>query len=505
MTPGELGDGVCRFGDYELLEELAIGGMGVVYKARQVSLNRLVALKLISAGEFARKSDLRRFQAEAETVADLDHPNIVSIYEVGEHKGYHFFSMKLIEGGNLAAHLDRYASDPRAAARLVATLAHALHHVHQRGVLHRDLKPSNILLDSRGEPLVADFGLAKRLDNTTDMTATGAIVGTPPYFAPELTLGRKGAVTTATDVYGLGAILYALLTGRCAVPGRLALGVDREGQGPAARAAPPAQPANGRRSPDDLPEVPGEGPQRPLSQRPRPGRRPGSLADGAPIQARPSDWRHRGWLWCHHPARQHEAGVYAMVAGVLFTLWASVGITLSGLGVFKTLSPGCAHRPRLFLRRPGLPPHDPDRLARDSGQVLGHPRRPAPYRTPDDGQHGQSSGLYNSGVTRFTPERDPLLWMMSFTLFYLAVAFIVAVYALANISLSANRPPRPEPAPTLELSRPAWFPKESLPGAQGFAPMRPLPYRGTSRVRCQTAGTVRPRSDEDSTGSGNLK
>ena len=133
-TPVSLLEGVRQFGDYELLEELAVGGMGVIYKARQVSLNRLVVLKIIRTGEFASAAEIRRFRAEAETVADLDHPNIVPIHEVGEHLGYHFFSMKLVQGGSLAIHLDRYLDDPRAASRIVATLARAIHHAHQRGV-----------------------------------------------------------------------------------------------------------------------------------------------------------------------------------------------------------------------------------------------------------------------------------------------------------------------------------------------------------------------------------
>ncbi len=199
-------------GDYELLEELARGGMGIVYRARQRSLNRIVALKMIRSGELAGPEEVARFRAEAEAAAHLDHPGIVPVYEVGEHNGQHFLSMALIEGGSLADELTDGPVPPRQAAEVMQRVAEAVEFAHEQGVIHRDLKPRNILIDKFGKPRVTDFGLAKNLLVDSDLTITGQIVGTPAYMSPEQAHARD--VGPSADIYSLGATLYCLLTGR---------------------------------------------------------------------------------------------------------------------------------------------------------------------------------------------------------------------------------------------------------------------------------------------------
>jgi predicted Ser/Thr protein kinase len=201
------------FGDYEIIGEIARGGMGVVYKARQVSLNRPVAVKMILAGQLASPDDVRRFRAEAEAAAHLRHPNIVAIHEVDEHDGQHYFSMDYVEGRSLSQMVREHPLTAEQAARYVKIVAEAIHYAHQHGILHRDLKPSNVLIDESDRPRITDFGLAKRLGSDPDATISGAIVGTPSYMSPEQALGRV-AVGPATDVYSLGAMLYDLLCAR---------------------------------------------------------------------------------------------------------------------------------------------------------------------------------------------------------------------------------------------------------------------------------------------------
>jgi serine/threonine-protein kinase len=304
---------------YEILGEVGRGGMGVVFKARQSALNRLVALKVIKSGRLASAAELIRFQNEAEAVARLDHPHIVPIYEVGRCRGQHFFSMKLIIGTSLDRRTEQYASHPRGTAKLVSVVAMALHHAHQRGILHRDLKPANVLVDEEGEPHVTDFGLARRLEGIQTTTQSDMLLGTPAYMSPEQASGSRGAISTATDVYGLGTILYALLAGRAPFAGTTLV--------------------------DTLELVRNQTPERPSALNPRvprdleviclkclekePQRRYQSalaLAEdldrwlgGVPILARPVGTLARAGMWC-----QRKRGLAAMAALLVVALLSGI-------------------------------------------------------------------------------------------------------------------------------------------------------------------------------------
>src|SRR6476646_5045412 len=204
---------LADFGDYELLSEVGRGGQGVVYRARQKSLNRTVALKVIGLGHWATEAHLKRFRREAEAAASLEHSGIVPIYEVGEHDGSCYFSMKFVEGGQLDELVKREPMPIKRAADLIAKVARTVHYAHEHRILHRDIKPGNILLDQKGEPHLTDFGLARLVETESTVTRTLEVLGTPSYMAPEQATGNNAQLTAATDVYGLGAVFYQLLTG----------------------------------------------------------------------------------------------------------------------------------------------------------------------------------------------------------------------------------------------------------------------------------------------------
>jgi serine/threonine-protein kinase len=319
------------FDGYELLEQIGEGGMGVVYKARQKSPNRLVALKMLRLSALASTDDLRRFRNEAESVAALDHANIVPLYEVGEHDGQPYFSMKLVEGHCLANQLERFRAEPRAAALLLVELARAVHHAHQRGVLHRDLKPSNILLDAAGQPHITDFGLAKHVEADSSLTQSGALVGTPSYMAPEQASGVRDTVTTATDIYGLGAVLYTLLCGRPPFKGGTVLQTLEQVK----RCEPEAPSAGNLQIDRDLENICLKCLEK------EPGRRYASaqsLAEdlerwlnGMPTEARPVGRPARFLRWCQR--NRLVATLMATVAGVV--IFAVVGLGVSTLLIWR--------------------------------------------------------------------------------------------------------------------------------------------------------------------------
>jgi len=212
-TTPRIAEMLGQLGDYELLEEVGRGGQGVVFRARQKSLNRTVALKVISLGQWASKAHVKRFRLEAEAAASLEHPGIVPIHEVGERDGSCYFSMQFIEGGQLDEVVRREPMPIRRAVELIAKVARTVHYAHEHGILHRDIKPGNILLDAKGEPHLTDFGLARLVETESTVTRTLEVLGTPSYMAPEQAAANNTQLTSATDVYGLGAVLYQLLTG----------------------------------------------------------------------------------------------------------------------------------------------------------------------------------------------------------------------------------------------------------------------------------------------------
>jgi eukaryotic-like serine/threonine-protein kinase len=311
------------FGDYELLEVIARGGMGVVYKARQKKLQRIVALKMILTGDLASSQEIERFHLEAEAAAQLDHPGIVPIFEVGEQGGQHFFSMGYVEGGSLAKRIKDRPLPPRHAATLVRHVAEAVHYAHGKGIIHRDLKPGNVLLDKDGHPKVSDFGLAKRVADSSQLTTAGQVLGTPSYMPPEQACGKIEEVREPADIYSLGAVLYCLLTGR--PPFHAASSVETLKQ---VLEREPLSPRQLNHAVDlDLDTICLKCLQK------EPGKRYASAADLAedlrrylaaePIHARPVGRTERLWRWC----RRHPVEA-VLSAG--FTLAILIGTAFSG-------------------------------------------------------------------------------------------------------------------------------------------------------------------------------
>lgn len=303
-------------GDYRILEPIAQGGMGVVYKARQISLNRIVALKMILSGELATKQEIERFYVEARAAAMLDHPGIVPIIEVGEFDGRHFFSMAYVEGISLASRLTEGPMVPTQAAALIQTITEAIQYAHDQGIIHRDLKPSNILLDLQGNPRVTDFGLAKKVSEDCGLTVSGQILGTPSFMPPEQAAGQIDTIGPASDVYALGAILYSLTTGR--PPFQAASSVDTLRQ--VVEKEPVAPRQLNPSIPLDLETIILKCLEKSLPRRYPTARALGEelnrFVNGIPIQARPVGRIEKLWRWCK---RQPAVASLSAVAVLLLS------------------------------------------------------------------------------------------------------------------------------------------------------------------------------------------
>jgi tRNA A-37 threonylcarbamoyl transferase component Bud32 len=294
------------------------GGMGVVYKARQVRPNRIVALKMILSGQLASESDVQRFHNEAEAAAKLHHSGIVAVHEVGEHEGQQYFSMEYVEGQTLAKLIRANPLPARKAAQYVKAIAEAMDHGHQQGILHRDLKPSNVLIDSNDQPRITDFGLAKRLERDSTLTATGMVVGTPSYMPPEQALGNTREIGPASDVYALGAILYELFTGR--PPFRAATVTETLRQ--VVENEPVSPRLLERKIPRDLETICLKCLQKDRTRRYHSAKELaadlGSWLSGVPIKARPVGRVERCWRWCRR--NPIGAGLSAAILLLLVTV-----------------------------------------------------------------------------------------------------------------------------------------------------------------------------------------
>ncbi len=323
----EIGGKLRYFGDYELLEKIAQGGMGIVYKARQVKLNRIVAVKMILGGQLATEADIQRFLTEAEAAANLQHPNIVSIHEVGEHEEQHYFSMDYVEGSNLSGFTRDNPLPAAQTAQITRTLADAIHYAHQRGTLHRDLKPSNVLIDAQGQPRITDFGLAKQSARENGLTQTGAVMGSPAYMPPEQAAGKNEEVGPASDVYSLGAILYYLLTGRAPFVAETPLATLRK----VVEEAPPAPSKLNSKTPPDLETIClkclEKRPERRYHSARELAEELGRFLNHEPIFARPaSAWRKVWSWWQRNPwaiiGLAAAAGI--VLLGVAYGLWEQI-------------------------------------------------------------------------------------------------------------------------------------------------------------------------------------